>query len=135
MQIGDLTIEPIVDGVMKAKPSNFKGTTDELRSVIVDCVAGKRKGPALDKDEEAGFGPKYEAKSSKLVSSPWEALSFSPPWEGGAGGGGPTRTFAVCSDPPQPPLPKGGRIRAGLPKGRRFRDGFLKGGRIESSRY
>ena len=30
MQIGDLTIEPIVDGVMKAKPSNFKGTTDEM---------------------------------------------------------------------------------------------------------
>jgi glyoxylase-like metal-dependent hydrolase (beta-lactamase superfamily II) len=30
MQIGDLTVEPIFDGVMKAKPSNFKGTTDEM---------------------------------------------------------------------------------------------------------
>ncbi|HLQ31269.1 MAG TPA: MBL fold metallo-hydrolase [Chloroflexota bacterium] len=30
MKIGDLFIEPVFDGVMKAKPSNFKGTTDEM---------------------------------------------------------------------------------------------------------
>ncbi|HEX6510670.1 MAG TPA: MBL fold metallo-hydrolase [Chloroflexota bacterium] len=30
MQIGELTIEPIFDGIMKAKPTNFKGSTDEM---------------------------------------------------------------------------------------------------------
>lgn len=30
MNIGDLIVEPIFDGVMKAKPTNFKGTTDEM---------------------------------------------------------------------------------------------------------
>ena len=29
MQIGDLSIEPVFDGVMKAKPTAFKGSTDE----------------------------------------------------------------------------------------------------------
>lgn len=30
MQVGELTIDPIFDGVMKAKPSKFAGTTDEM---------------------------------------------------------------------------------------------------------
>src|ERR1700704_2136440 len=30
MKIGDLVVEPVVDGVMKAPATAFKGTTDEL---------------------------------------------------------------------------------------------------------
>jgi glyoxylase-like metal-dependent hydrolase (beta-lactamase superfamily II) len=30
MQIGELTIEPVFDGVMRAKPTQFKGSTEEM---------------------------------------------------------------------------------------------------------
>jgi outer membrane protein assembly factor BamB len=35
----------------------FKGTTDELQTIVAECLAGKRKPPALDPKEPPGYGP------------------------------------------------------------------------------
>src|SRR5262249_19744253 len=41
----------------------FKGTTAELRQVIRDVLAGKKKAPPLDKEEKPGLGPEVEPSS------------------------------------------------------------------------
>jgi outer membrane protein assembly factor BamB len=38
----------------------FKGTTDELRTVVVECLAGKRQPPDPDEKEPPGYGPPVE---------------------------------------------------------------------------
>ncbi|HET6572717.1 MAG TPA: hypothetical protein VFG68_03875, partial [Fimbriiglobus sp.] len=43
----------------------FKGTTDELRTVVVECLAGKRKPPALDEKEPPGYGPPVRANPER----------------------------------------------------------------------
>ncbi len=40
----------------------FHGTTAELRQLLADGLAGKRKMPAIDKKVEPGFGPEVPAK-------------------------------------------------------------------------
>jgi len=40
----------------------YKGTTEELRATIVDCLAGKKKPPAPDENEPHGYGPLPEKK-------------------------------------------------------------------------
>ena len=42
----------------------FKGTTEELTTVLTECLAGKRKPPEPDEKEPAGYGPVVEKKSS-----------------------------------------------------------------------
>lgn len=39
----------------------YKGTTDELRSLVADVLAGKRKPPPPSPKERAGFGPELPA--------------------------------------------------------------------------
>jgi hypothetical protein len=38
----------------------FKGTTAELRQVIIDGLAGKKDPPAYDPDEPPGLGPEIK---------------------------------------------------------------------------
>jgi outer membrane protein assembly factor BamB len=45
----------------------FKGATQELRQLVIDHLAGKRKAPAPDRKEKPGFGP--EAARSQAQSS------------------------------------------------------------------
>jgi outer membrane protein assembly factor BamB len=40
----------------------FKGTTDEMKKVLVDGLAGKGKLPKVDPKEPPGFGPEVEEK-------------------------------------------------------------------------
>ncbi len=40
----------------------FKGTTDELQTVVKDVLAGKAKAPPPDTKVPPGFGPEIEAK-------------------------------------------------------------------------
>ena len=40
----------------------FKGTTAELRQVLVEAVAGKRRLPDYNEKETPGFGPELEKK-------------------------------------------------------------------------
>jgi outer membrane protein assembly factor BamB len=47
----------------------YKGTTDELRTLVVDCLAGKRKPPEPDEKEPPGFGPPL-AKTHGKPSNP-----------------------------------------------------------------
>jgi outer membrane protein assembly factor BamB len=50
----------------------YKGTTAEMRQVIIDGLAGKKEPPDRDKDEQPGIGPelkKEEKKSSRGTSS------------------------------------------------------------------
>ena len=42
----------------------FKGTTEELKTILTECLAGKRKPPEPDEKEPAGYGPVVEKKSS-----------------------------------------------------------------------
>jgi outer membrane protein assembly factor BamB len=41
----------------------FKGTTDEMRQVIVDDLAGKKPAPKTNPKEEPGFGPEVKTKT------------------------------------------------------------------------
>ncbi len=58
-----LNCEPALRGT-------FKGTTEELRKLVADVVAGKAKAPAPDLKEKPGFGPtvEEEKKEKELVS-------------------------------------------------------------------
>lgn len=38
----------------------FKGTTAEMKQVVADVLAGKKKAPAYNVDEAAGFGPEVK---------------------------------------------------------------------------
>src|SRR5205814_2030726 len=40
----------------------FKGTTAELKTIIVDALANKKKPPEPDEKEKPGFGPEPEQK-------------------------------------------------------------------------
>jgi outer membrane protein assembly factor BamB len=40
----------------------FKGGTDELKQILVDSLAGKKKPPEPDTKEKPGFGPEVEAE-------------------------------------------------------------------------
>jgi outer membrane protein assembly factor BamB len=42
----------------------FKGTTGELKAVLAECLAGKRKPPAINPKEPPGYGPPVEKKTS-----------------------------------------------------------------------
>jgi len=42
----------------------YKGTTAELRSLVADVLAGKRKSPPPDPKERPGFGPELPAAGS-----------------------------------------------------------------------
>ena len=42
----------------------FKGTTDEMRQVIIDGLSGKKEPPAYDAKEPAGLGPEVKAPGS-----------------------------------------------------------------------
>jgi len=53
-----LNCEPALRGT-------FKGTTEELRALVADVVAGKAKAPAPDAKEKPGFGPTVEEEKKK----------------------------------------------------------------------
>lgn len=53
-----LNCEPALRGT-------FKGTTEELRKLVADVVAGKVKAPAPDLKEKPGFGPTVEEEKKK----------------------------------------------------------------------
>ena len=53
-----LNCEPALRGT-------FKGTTEELRALVADVVAGKAKAPAPDLKEKPGFGPTVEDEKKK----------------------------------------------------------------------
>lgn len=53
-----LNCEPALRGT-------FKGTTEELRALVADVVAGKAKAPAPDAKEKPGFGPTVEEDKKK----------------------------------------------------------------------
>lgn len=62
--------EPIVWAFTHCEPflrRTFKGTTAEMRQVIVDGLAGKKKPPEADPKEPPGLGPEAkQEKSSRL---------------------------------------------------------------------
>ncbi|HVK17764.1 MAG TPA: PQQ-binding-like beta-propeller repeat protein [Fimbriiglobus sp.] len=43
----------------------FKGTTDDLRTTVVECLAGKRQPPEVDEKEPPGYGPPVEANPER----------------------------------------------------------------------
>jgi outer membrane protein assembly factor BamB len=53
----------------------FKGTTDEMRTVIVECLAGKRKPPELDEKEPPGYGPPVEKQCDESSGTQYSVLS------------------------------------------------------------
>lgn len=57
----------------------FKGTTDELRTVVVECLAGKRKPPELDEKEPPGYGPPVEKKSGNREPGTGDRSKFPVP--------------------------------------------------------
>src|SRR5262249_54248216 len=77
----------------------FKGTTAELRQVILDGLSGKKKLPAPDEKELPGFGPEVQAPRPPEVPAKKSAL---PPARGGLvaviptlGLGGPLAILAL----------------------------------------
>jgi hypothetical protein len=40
----------------------FKGPTAEMRQVLIDAIAGKKRLPAINEKETPGFGPEVETK-------------------------------------------------------------------------
>jgi outer membrane protein assembly factor BamB len=64
----------------------FKGTTAEMRQLVIDGLAGKGKLPAVNKKEEPGFGPEIGAKDKTgRRGSPLDLMLSL----GSAGSGGP----------------------------------------------
>jgi outer membrane protein assembly factor BamB len=58
--------ERVVWSLVSGEPvlrQTFRGSTPEMRQLVIDCLAGKRKAPAPDDKEKPGFGP--EVKSSQ----------------------------------------------------------------------
>ncbi|MCC7421986.1 MAG: hypothetical protein IT428_17040 [Planctomycetaceae bacterium] len=47
----------------------FRGTTEELQTVVKDVLAGKRKAPSPDTRAMAGFGPEIEAEAKAKDAS------------------------------------------------------------------
>ncbi len=47
----------------------FRGTTDEMRRMVIDCLGGKKKPPEPDEKERPGFGP--ESKTSGIMHPPF----------------------------------------------------------------
>jgi outer membrane protein assembly factor BamB len=69
----------------------FKGTTAELKQVVVDGLTGKKAPPKPDIKEKPGFGPEVEAEKKS-----GSRLTPSPPVRRGRGVGGEGATlFAV----------------------------------------
>ncbi len=63
----------------------FKGTTAEMRQLVIDGLAGKAKLPGVNKKEEPGFGPEVPAKeksSRRPTPLDW-LLGFGAPGAGG----------------------------------------------------
>src|SRR5262249_11845869 len=48
---------------------SFKGTTAEMRQLVIDYLAGKRKAPELDEKEAPGFGPEFKAEPPATKSA------------------------------------------------------------------
>ncbi|MFO0969656.1 MAG: PQQ-binding-like beta-propeller repeat protein [Gemmataceae bacterium] len=44
----------------------FKGSNAELKAILADAIAGKKKPPEVNEKEPSGFGPVYEKKSSAV---------------------------------------------------------------------
>jgi outer membrane protein assembly factor BamB len=59
----------------------FKGTTAELKQLVIDDLAGKGKLPKYNKKEKPGFGPEIETKDKEKSSR-----HDQPPAVGSAGG-------------------------------------------------
>ncbi len=70
-----LNCEPALRGT-------FKGTTEELRKLVADVVAGKAKAPAPDLKEKPGFGPTVEEEKKEEK----EPVSREAPPSAGTGG-------------------------------------------------
>jgi hypothetical protein len=72
-------IDRVVWSLVSGEPvlrQTFKGTTQELRQLIIDYLAGKRKTPAPDEKEKPGFGP--EAKSVQAPANSRAAVAIGP---------------------------------------------------------
>jgi hypothetical protein len=67
----------------------FKGTTAELKTVVTECLAGKRKPPEPDEKEPPGYGPLPEKDNPDKKGPESVALLSPPPMGGGGRGGGP----------------------------------------------
>jgi outer membrane protein assembly factor BamB len=90
-----LNCEPALRGT-------FKGTTDELRAVVADVVAGKAKAPAPDLKEKPGFGPTVEEEKKKEQAQ----VPLSPGGEG-LGVRGNRVTGVPLTPSPSPPGERG----------------------------
>jgi outer membrane protein assembly factor BamB len=61
----------------------FKGSTQELRQLVSDCLAKKKKPPEVDKKEPPGFGPESKASQTRRVSEGVRgALAYASDWYG-----------------------------------------------------
>lgn len=63
--VGDRSGDTVVWSLTHGEPylrRTFKGTTAELRTTLIDVLAGKKRPPAIDKKTEPGFGPELNAK-------------------------------------------------------------------------
>jgi len=47
----------------------YKGTTEELKQLVADVVAGKKTAPPINRKEKPGFGPELEQKDDKPKGS------------------------------------------------------------------
>src|SRR5207248_1725532 len=58
----------------------FKGTTEEMKKLVVDGLAGKAKLPAVNQKEAPGFGPevKQEEQQSKQQAAARQADVTTP---------------------------------------------------------
>ena len=62
----------------------YKGTTAELKQVIVDALAGKKKPPPVNEKEKPGLGPEIEEKKKEdkrlsLFGEPGASATGVPP--------------------------------------------------------
>lgn len=55
----------------------FKGTTAELRQVVIDALSGKKEPPAPNDNEPKGYGPEVESKKGAAAPSGRAAEVFS----------------------------------------------------------
>ncbi len=65
--------EPVRWAFLHCEPyfrRTFKGTTTELKAVVIECLAGKRKPPEPDEKEPPGYGPLPEKKENPDKKAP-----------------------------------------------------------------
>lgn len=65
----DRSVWQLVSGEPNLR-GTFKGTTDELRALVADYLAGKAKLPEPNTKEKGGFGPEYQPKQSSSRVAP-----------------------------------------------------------------